>query len=112
MPAIIAYEDINENYKYYHNQLLKVIDKHAPYVTSTKEERKWINKPWIGKRIQKLIKEKSKLYSKYVKKQSNFWYNRYRVISDIIKKNISDSKKHYFTWYFQTNMDKTLNSKF
>ena len=107
-PAIIAFDDVNQIYKYYHDQLLKVIDKHAPYVSTTRKERKWINKPWIGRRIQKLIKEKDHLYSKYVKKQSNFWYNRYRTISNIIKKNITEGKKRYFTWYFQANID---NSK-
>ena len=80
LPIILRTDDINEIYKYYHDQLLNVINKHAPYIYLTKQEQNWNRKPWIGKRIQKLIKEKDKIYTKYLKQKSKFWYNRYRTL--------------------------------
>ena len=31
-PILLTTDDINEIYKYYHDQVMKVIDKHAPYI--------------------------------------------------------------------------------
>ena len=90
LTALVAYSDLNEIYKYYHDQLLAVINKHAPFVLLSKRETRWMNKPWIGKRIQLLIKEKEFLYSKYLKKRSNFWYRRYRTACDIVKGRIAE----------------------
>ena len=108
LTPVLVRNDVNEIYKYYHDQLLFVIDKHAPYVSLTKKEQNWTRKPWIGKHIQNLIKEKDHTYSKYLKKRSKFWYNRYRYLCDIVKKRIADAKKSYFSWYFKTNIN---NSK-
>ena len=100
--------NVHEIYKFYHDQLLAVINHHAPYITLTKKQAEWELKPWIGKRIQKVIKEKEKVYSKYMKNKSKFWYIRYRTLCDIVKKSVAESKKKYFTWYFKTNIN---NSK-
>ena len=100
--------DVDDIYKYYHDQLLAVINKHAPYITLTKMQIDWSKKPWIGKRIQSLIKQKEHLYSKYLSKKSKFWYNRYRSLCDMVKKCTAESKKKYFAWYFKTNIN---NSK-
>ena len=100
--------DANEICKYYQDQVIAVMNKHAPFVVLTKNQLKWYRKPWIGKRLQKLIKEKDKTYTKYLRDRAKFWYNRYRSICDIVKKNIAESKKKYFSWYFKTNMN---NSK-
>ncbi len=100
--------DANEIQKYYQDQVLAVMNKHAPYITLTKKQAEWNKKPWIGKRIQKLIKEKDHIYSKYTKKHSKFWYNRYRSLCDIVKNSITEAKKKYFSWYFKANIN---NSK-
>ena len=101
--------DTNDLYKYYHDQLLNTINKHAPYISMSNEELKWTRKPWIGKRLQKIIKHKNKLYKKYINNhKSKFWYNRYRTVCDSVKLKIKEAKKSYFSWYFKTNMN---NSK-
>ena len=107
-PIILRSSDINEIYKYYHDQLLTVINHHAPFITLTKKELNWTKKPWIGKRLQKIIAEKDSVYTKYLKNRSKFWYKRYRTLCDIVKKGIAGAKKSYFAWYFKTNMN---NSK-
>ncbi len=107
-PALRCYTDINQLYQYYQDQVLAVANMHAPYITLTKSQMKWKQKPWISKQIQDLIKEKDHIYSKYVKNKSNFWYIRYRSLCDIVKSEIKISKRRYFNWYFNTNID---NSK-
>ncbi len=107
-PALQIYKDIHQITKFYQDQVLAVMNKHAPYVTLTKEEMKWKDKPWITKRIQKLVKEKDHIYNKYIKNNSQFWYIRYRSLCDVIKTQIRNGKKRYFQWYFNANMN---NSK-
>ena len=102
--ALHQYTDINEIFKYYQDQLLGVINKHAPYITLTKKQMKWKHKPWISRHIQNLIKEKDHIYSKYIKNKSNFWYIRYRSLCDIVKSEISSNKRKYFNWYFNSNI--------
>ena len=50
-PIILRSSDINEIYKYYHNQLLTVVNHHAPFITLTKKELNRAKKSWIGKRL-------------------------------------------------------------
>ena len=107
-PALGRYDDLNQIYKFYQDQLLAVMNKHAPFVTLTRGEMKWKQKPWITKKIQKLIRRKELVYSKYVRNKSQFWYIRYRSLCDIVKAEISSGKRRYFNWYFKINMD---NSK-
>ena len=103
--ALHQYTDINEIFKYYQDQLLAVINKHAPYITLTKKQMKWKHKPWISRHIQNLLKEKDHIYSKYIKmNKSNFWYIRYRSLCNIVKSEISSNKRKYFNWYFNSNI--------
>ena len=109
IPALHMYsDDISAIMKFYQDQALAVMNKHAPFVTLTKQEMKWKEKPWIDRHIQKLIKDKDCIYSKYLKNKSKFWYIRYRSLCDIVKSEIASNKKKYFDWYFKSNID---NSK-
>ena len=53
---------VNEIYKYFHDQLINVIDKHAPHITLTNRQLKWREKPWFGVRLQRLVAVKNILY--------------------------------------------------
>ncbi len=104
-PALLCYtDDVNPIFKFYQDQLLAVMNKHAPFVTLTKKQMKWQQKPWISREIQNHIKDKDCIYSKYIKNKSNFWYNRYRSLCDIVKSEIATNKRRYFNWYFNTNI--------
>ena len=109
LTPVLHLEDINEIYKYYHDQVLHTINNHSPYTILTNDQLKWIRKPWINKYIQKVITEKDVLYKKYLSKgKDKFWYERYRTYVDISKHLIKDAKKKYFTKFFDANMQ---NSK-
>ena len=57
----------------YHDKLLLIINKHAPYKTLSKKETKLKFKPWITKSISKSIKKKNELYRKFIKTKDKFW---------------------------------------
>ena len=59
--------DINEVFNDYHNQLMNVVEHHAPYKFRSRKEMKWKQKPWITKGIQNSIKQKNIYYGKYVR---------------------------------------------
>ena len=65
-------------------------------------------KPWINKKIIKLIKEKKQTYKKYTKDKDLFWYNRYKTLGKQVKAMIDKSKKSYLRNFFQEN---TKNAK-
>ena len=92
LPVLAQKRNAHEICKYYQDQALAVMNKHAPYITLPKKQLDWKRKPWIGKRIQKIIKEKDRIYSKYLKRKSNFWYKRYRLLCDIVR-NLSKKQR-------------------
>ena len=55
---------INQNYKFSHENIMKVIDKNAPLKRLTKEELKISKKHWITKGILTLIKKKIYTFDK------------------------------------------------
>ena len=69
MPILLTTNDVHVICKYYHDQVVNIMNKHYPFRTLTNEELKWIRKPWINKRLQGLIKEKNILYHKRVAAQ-------------------------------------------
>ena len=57
-PILLTTSDVNIIYKYHHDQVCNIVNKHFPFRTLTDEELKWIDKPWINRHMQGLIKEK------------------------------------------------------
>ncbi len=99
--ATIAKSDsINPIYNEYHDKLLKVYDKHAPYKYYSRKEMRWKQKPWITAGIQKSIRVKNLYYGKYVRTKNQFWYKCYRHYVNAIKRLTFASKRKYYTTYF------------
>ena len=55
---------INQKYKFFYENIMKVIDKNAPLKKLTKEELKRSKKPWITKGILTSIKKKKYSFQK------------------------------------------------
>ena len=105
LPILANSDDINEICKYYHDQVVLVIDKHAPYIFLTNKQLKWKKKPWIDKTLQKLVNLKNKLYRKFLTKRSDdFWANRYKAVKKHLEKLLFVAKKDFFAKYFETNI--------
>lgn len=100
--------DLDTIYNIFHDQLVEVIDSHAPYKILSKKEMKWSQKPWLSQGIQKSIKVKNSLYRKYVKTKDIFWHARYKYYRNSIKVLIQKSKKFFYTRYFEMHVN---NSK-
>ena len=84
-PKLAQTNDVNEIYKYYQEQIINVINKHAPFITLSNKQLEWKKKPWISKRLQILIAEKNTLYRKTIEKRGDaFWITRYKTL----KKNL------------------------
>ena len=99
--------DINVIFDDYHNQLMKVVEHHAPYKYKSRKEMSWKHKPWITKGIQNAIKLKNIFYGKYTRNKSLYWYRSYKHYSNVIKRLTHASKiKHYenyFTYHAQNS---------
>ena len=109
LTPVLTMDDVNIIYKYYHDQIIAIIDKYAPYITLTNKQLSWRKKPWISRHLQKLIEEKGKLYKKYLaKNKSDFWFNRYKSVKKSLEKSLFEAKRAYFKTYFETNL---YNSK-
>ena len=109
LSPVLQTEDINIIYKYFHDQLVHIINFHAPYIELSRKQSLWARKPWIDRKLQKLIEEKNKLYRKYIAKNKDvFWFNRYKTIKKSCERLIQESKKKHFAAYFTENLN---NSK-
>lgn len=99
-----------DKYSYFHNNLLELINLHAPLKKVSKRQLKQSKKPWITKGILKSIKIKNKLYVNYISSKDATNFEKYKIYRNKINCLIRSSKKnHYFNYFtkFKTNMNKT-----
>ena len=101
--ATLESGNIDTIYNYYHEQILSVMNKHAPFRMLSRKEVRMKRKPWITKGILKAIKEKEYFYKKYKQTKMEFWYTRCKVYTKMIKKITFLSKKSYYHKYFSQN---------
>ena len=85
-----------------------ILDLYAPLKKISKQKLKFRNKPWITLGLQKSISIKNHLLTKYIKlkdvtlkNEAQIKYKQYRNLLSTLMK---ESKKSYFTNYFQNNL--------
>ena len=100
----IKSSDINTIYNIYHEKLLTIIEKHAPYRILSNNELKWKKKPWITEYIQYQINEKNRFYHKFTRTKNQFWFNRYKILRKLTNLLLKNAKKEYYIQYFECNM--------
>ena len=90
-----------------------ILDLYVPLKKISKQKLKFRYKPWITLGLQKLVSIKNHLLTKYIKLKDVTLKNeaqtkckRYRNLLSTLMK---ESKKSYFTNYFQNNLN-DLNS--
>ena len=103
---ILKHKTVNEMLNTFHEKLLEIIDKNAPFRTLSKREKKLREKPWITKGILQSIRIKNNLYNRYIRKQDQFWYHRYKFYRSKVKMLISKSKKKIFKKLFPRKQQK------
>ena len=94
---------INTIYEDYHDKLLRIIDKHAPYKLYSRKEMRWRQRPWITGGIQTSIRVKNVFYGKYVRTKNQYWYKCYRHYANAVKHLTFVSKRKHYEKYFTQN---------
>ena len=94
---------LNKKYSNFQNEIINVINIHAPIKTLSKRECKLEIKPWITKGIRKSIKEKNKYYKHFLKTGDKFHYHRYKSYRDKLNHLIRSNKKQHYNKYFEYN---------
>ncbi len=94
--------NIDIKYDYFHNNILQIIEKHAPLQPLSKKKKKQLLKPWITKGILKSITVKNKLYKKFLKSKDSFWYQRYKYYRNMLHRLIKNSKRLHYNSYFES----------
>ena len=86
------------------NKINQLIDKYAPLRKITRSEFKQTRKPWITNGILTSIKNKDKIYHKYVKAKDKDTrtnlHEQYKALKNRINVLIYYSKKDYYAKYF------------
>ena len=86
------------------DKINKLIDKHAPLRKITRSEFKQTRKPWITNGILTSIKNKDKLYHKYINSKDTLTraniHTEYKTLKNQINDLIYYSKKDYYSKYF------------
>ena len=97
--------DIDIAFQKFQDDYVKIINKHAPFKTLSKQELKWKQKPWISSNIKSMIKTKDFLYSKFLRTKKTFWHDRFKLLRNNVKKSIFEAKKEFYKNYFENHKD-------
>ena len=97
--------DIDSIFCEFNKQLTDVINKHVPTKYLSIKEVNWKRKPWINMNLQKIINNKNKIYAKYARTKSTFWYEKYKVINKQVRSLLFSAKKDYYNNYFTSHMN-------
>ena len=94
-------ENVNQMYDIFHDELEKLINKHAPMKTISIRKQKQHKKPWITNGILKSISIKNKLYGTFMKTGNHSDRSQYKLYRDRLNHIIRKSKynKNYFAKY-------------
>ena len=80
--------DPNLSFNAFESKLMELIDKYMPLKKLTKGEIKLKYKPWITKGIRNSIKQREKLYKKYIKAKDHEikldYHLRYKTVRNLI----------------------------
>ena len=105
--------NVNLSFEKFYSTVDKLIDKHLPLTKLSKNKKRHQLKPWISTGLRKSIRKRDKFLSLYIrakdpenKMKHHENYKRYRnQIVSLCKQ----SKRMYFTKYFQQNIHNIRN---
>ena len=95
--------DANINYSKFFSDLTEVVNKNAPIIQCTKKEIKLRNKPWINKRIQKMMRLRDHIHRRLRKHKSDDTLKLYKEFRNRVTDELKKSKINYFQRYFSSN---------
>ena len=96
------------NYKFndFYWRLEGCIDHHAPLKKMNKKQMNKLSKPWINNSILKMIKHRDRLFQEKKDDPSNIYIKgTYKLIRNLITREIKKVKKEYFKLFFEDNLN-------
>ena len=91
----------------FYSKINELLDKYVPVTKLNKKQIKNISKPWITSGIQKSICIRNQLHKKFIKEKNprtkTLIENQYKKYRNLITKLCRQSKKNYFSLFFQKN---------
>ena len=97
---IYEIDDPNLSYNYFENKFKLLYDQCFPLKNKIIKLYNDNSKPWITAGIKISIKQKSKLYKKYLRNPSNLNKDNYQSFNKILKKTIHNSKRLFYQEQF------------
>ena len=97
---IKSLKGVNFKYKFFHDSVMTVIDKHVPFKESSNKDIKDMKKPWVTKGIKAAIKKRNKFLETFIKTSDEFWYIKYKNHRNKINHLIRKSKKNHYNQFF------------
>ena len=95
--------DINSKFDRFLKDLNTLTSKHAPIKRLSRKEKKLKDKPWINKRILKMMRIRDRILQKLKKQQNPDNLNLYKKFRNRVSNELKESKARYFYNYFSTN---------
>ena len=102
-------ENVDQSFLSFLTKFSSILDLCAPLKNISKQKLKFRNNPWITLGLQKSISIKNHLLAKYItlkdvtlKNEAQIKSKQYRTLLSTL---MQESKKSYFTNYFQNNLN-------
>ena len=100
--------DVNFSMNWYLSKIDSLLETHALLKKLNKKEQKILTKPWITQSLQKSIKKKNDIYSKFVKcknqKLKEFYRSNYQTYRNLLPTLLKRAKEKYFTNFLNENI--------
>ena len=95
--------DVNEKFNRFLCNLDELVKFHAPLKKLSKGDIKLRNKPWINRRIKKMMRIRDRLFKKLRKKNDQSLVDIYKKFRNRVAISLKESKADYYYNYFQKN---------
>ena len=92
--------NIDSNYGRFLKDIVSLVEQHVPTRKCSKKESKFKIKPWITKRIQRMIKTRDSILRRMKKKRSASNVTLYKKFRNRVANELKESKQKYFQNYF------------
>ena len=92
--------NIDSNYGQFLKDIVSLVEQHVPTRKCSKRESKFKIKPWITKRIQRMIKICDSILRRMKKKRSTSNITLYKKFRNRLTNELRESKQKYFQNYF------------
>ena len=96
--------NIELSYDAFLKDITELVDRHVPSRKCTRKELRFRNKPWINKRIQKMIKIRDRIFKKLKNDKSLTNKTLYKKFRSRVATELKRSKIQYFQDYFSSNI--------